>query len=67
MCHFHQRQIIQRYITKNPRLEASIKLKKIVLTLTKTNEQSFTRKLNNWYKKYEIFLNEKSINKKTNK
>jgi hypothetical protein len=27
MCHFHQKQIIQRYITKNPRLEASIKLK----------------------------------------
>lgn len=26
MCHFHQKKIVQRYITKNPKLDASIKL-----------------------------------------
>ena len=29
MCHFHQKQIITRYLTNNPKLEAGIELKKI--------------------------------------
>lgn len=29
MCHFHQRQIITRYITKRPKLEENIELKDI--------------------------------------
>jgi hypothetical protein len=29
MCIFHQKQIIQRYITKNPKLEANKELKEI--------------------------------------
>ncbi len=28
MCHFHQKQIVQRYITKNPKLQASKDLQK---------------------------------------
>jgi hypothetical protein len=28
MCHFHQKKIVDRYITKNPKLEASIELLK---------------------------------------
>ena len=35
MCHFHMQAIITRMLTKNPRLEASIRLKKIVLHLDK--------------------------------
>ena len=30
MCHFHQKQIIKRYLTNRPKLEASIELKKIL-------------------------------------
>jgi hypothetical protein len=30
MCHFHQKKIVQRYITIRPKLEASKDLKKIV-------------------------------------
>jgi hypothetical protein len=30
MCHFHQKRIVQRYITLHPKLEASQKLKKIM-------------------------------------
>ena len=37
MCHFHQRKIVDRYITKNPKLEASIELQKILTRLTKNN------------------------------
>ena len=67
MCHFHQKKIIQRYITKHPKLEASQELKKIVSTLTKTSDVKFTIKLDNWYDKYKDFLNEKTINEFTHK
>jgi hypothetical protein len=59
ICHFHQKRIIQRYITKYPKLEASQELKKIVSTLTRTSDIKFTIKLDNWYDKYKDFLNEK--------
>ncbi|WP_415407299.1 hypothetical protein ACLHDG_01875 [Sulfurovum sp. CS9] len=36
MCHFHQKMIIQRYVTRKPKLEASKDLKKIVSRLTST-------------------------------
>ena len=67
MCHFHQKKIIQRYITKHPKLEASQELKKIVSTLTKTSDIKFTIKLDNWFDKYKDFLNEKTINEVTQK
>ncbi len=51
------KRIIQRYITKHPKLEASQELKKIVSTLTKTSDVKFTIKLDNWYDKYKNFLN----------
>jgi len=53
MCQFHMKQIIQRYITMKPKLEASKDLKIIMSSLMRTNENNFTLKLNNWYKKYE--------------
>jgi len=67
MCHFHQKKIIQRYITMNPKLEASKDLKKIMTRLTQTNEKNFTEKLNNWYEKYKLFLDEKTISNTTGK
>ena len=62
MCHFHQRKIVDRYITKNPKLEASIELQKILTRLTKTTETRFKNKLLNWHTKYEDFLNEMTVN-----
>lgn len=60
MCHFHQAQIIQRYITKNPKLEASIELKKIVETLTSTNADAFSKNLAEWHETWKEFLKEKT-------
>ena len=48
MCHFHQKKIVQRYITMKPKLEASRELKKIVSRLTQTTEKKFTKKLDDW-------------------
>jgi len=38
ICHFHQKRILQRYITKHPKLQASKDLQKIMYKLTSTNE-----------------------------
>jgi len=67
MCHFHQKKIIQRYITMKPKLEASKDLKKIVSRLTQTTEKNFTLKLDEWYEEYQNFLDEKSISSTTGK
>jgi len=62
MCQFHQIMIINRYITRNPKLEASIELRQIVLTLCKSNEIDFNIKLNDWHLNWQLFLKEKTIN-----
>jgi hypothetical protein len=67
MCQYHQIKIINRYLTLNPKLEAGKELRKIVATLIHTNEKQFTNDLNNWHKKWEIFLKEKTTNLETGK
>ena len=67
MCHFHQKMIVQCYLTRKPKLEASQELKKIVVRLTTTTETRFINNLDAWYKKHEEFINEKSINSITGK
>ena len=61
MCHFHQKQIIKRYLTSKPNLEAGKELKSIVDTLVKTNQEKFEITLSEWYKKWEQFLKEKTF------
>ena len=61
MCHFHQKQIITRYLTNNPKLKAGIELKRIMTTLCQTNERDFTSAINNWYQKWSSFLKERTI------
>jgi len=67
MCQFHQVAIIRRYITKNPKLPASIELKELVSMLKMTDKESFEGGLELWHNKWESFLNERSINPKTGK
>jgi hypothetical protein len=67
MCHFHQIKIVKRYITQNPKLEASIELKKIIGRLKLTNEKNFTKLLRDWHEKYKDFLDEKSVSSTTGK
>lgn len=67
MCHFHQKQIMRRYLTNKPRLDASIELKNIVKTLANTNEELFTNQLNDWHNKWKDFLKEKTTDFETGK
>ena len=62
MCHFHQIAIVKRYLTKNPKLEASIDLLKICRKLTFLTQERFTDALNLWHLKYKSFLDEKTLN-----
>ncbi len=67
MCHFHQRKTINRYLTRNPKLEASKDLQKIMYSLTTTTQKKFTKRLNEWHEKHQTFLEEKSISRVTGK
>ena len=67
MCHFHQKQIIQRYLTLRPKLEAGIELKAIADTLVGATEKEFTGKLYCWHNKWELFLKEKTTDLITGK
>ena len=67
MCQFHQVAIIRRYITKRPKLPASIELKEIAWLITRTDKESFEGVLNDWFIKWESFLKERTTNPKTGK
>lgn len=49
MCHFHRFAIVKRYLTKNPKLEASIHLLKICRKLATATEARFDEVLTLWY------------------
>lgn len=61
MCNFHQVAIVRRYLTKNPKLQASKELWELTLMLKHTDKESFTGGLNVWYDKWKEFLNERKI------
>lgn len=67
MCQFHQVQIVLRYITRKPKLEAGQELKELMLLLTKTDEASFRHWLKLWHKKWNEFLAEKTVDDITKK
>lgn len=61
MCHFHQLQIVIRYLTLNPKLPASIELLELMRTLPHADEASFTDAFNVWLRTWHAFLQEKTI------
>jgi hypothetical protein len=65
MCQFHQVAIIRRYITKNPKLPASVELKELVAMMKLTDKESFEGGLNDWFCKWEDFLNERTTSIET--
>jgi hypothetical protein len=65
MCHFHQEQIVIKYTTLNPKLEAGKELLDLVRTLPNTDEASFTDAFNHWCRTWDTFLKERSVNPET--
>jgi hypothetical protein len=67
MCQFHQIAIITRYITRRPKVLASIELKGIMHLLTQTDKESFFGVLDQWYTKWGDYINERAVNPETGK
>lgn len=67
MCNFHQVAIIRRYLTLNPKMQASKELWRITRLLTKTCKEVFESRLQVWYIQWGKFLNEQRIDKKGKK
>lgn len=67
MCQFHQVAIVTRYLTRNPKIQASIELTEIVRKLKRTDEASFAGMLTKWEKKWSDFMKERIINLETGK
>lgn len=67
MCQFHQMQIIKRYLTQNPKLEASKELRILSLRITKASKAEFVFELEAWGVKWDLFLKERTISSKSGK
>jgi len=67
MCQFHQISIIRRYLTKQPDLQASKELLSLVKTMTHTDKEQFISMFSDWEHKWDNFLKERSLDKKTGK
>lgn len=61
ICQFHQIKRVITYLTSRPRTDAGRELRTLVLTLTKTDETTFTSALTAWHTKWESFINEKTV------
>lgn len=66
-CHFHQKQIMRRYVTKNPRLIAGIDLKEVVEMLGEISHYEFKQYFKAYINCYRNFLNEKTVDPLTGK
>jgi len=60
VCHFHQMKNVTKYLTRRPETDAGKELRAIMLTLPKSNEKEFTKRLRDWYKKWKDFVSEKT-------
>ena len=67
MCQFHQIQIVLRYLTRKPKTQAAIELKKLTLKLTKQTKIEFVDYLNSWYLHWSNYINERSKSPSTGK
>jgi len=67
MCHFHMEQIVVRYTTLFPRLQAGVELLALARALAHTDGDSFSDAFKLWCRTWEDFLKEKSIDPNTGK
>ena len=66
-CQFHQIQIVRRYVTQNPKLEAGKDLLVVVKQLPHISENNFKKLLDEYITKHRDFLNERTYNPFTEK
>ena len=66
-CQFHQVKTVVEYLTKNPQTEAGQELLKIAYLLCHTYKESFEGMLEMWHTKWDRWLKQRSLDRKTGK
>ena len=67
MCQRHQIEIIRRYLTKNPKLQAGKELYILTKNITKLSENEFITLFEQWLEKWNDFLKERTKDEITGK
>lgn len=67
MCQFHMRSIVDRYLTKNPRLRAAVALKALMGSLAMLEGAEFARKFWQWKNDWANTINRQTVDKRTGK
>lgn len=67
MCQVHQQRIVRTYLTSKPELEASQELLELTNTLANTDKHIFMGAFEQWHRKWESFLAERTVDKLTGK
>ena len=67
MCQYHMKQIVFRYLTKNPRLKAAVALEVLVMKLTKISKEDFINAYEEWKQTWSQVINKRSTSKRTGK
>lgn len=62
MCQFHQIKQVARYLTRRPQTQAAQELWTLTLTLTETDEATFTKALDTWHTTWGDYIEEKTVN-----
>lgn len=60
ICQFHQVKQVTKYLTRRPETQAGRDLRTLALTLKDSDEQTFSKKLTAWHKKWHSFINQKT-------
>jgi len=61
VCQFHQLQTMTKYLTRRPKTDAGKELRALALTLTETDEETFTKAVTAYELKWQTFLQEKTL------
>lgn len=61
MCQFHMKQIVRRYLTRNPRLMAARALKRLMENLTSLTEVTFKQEYQLWKNDWADTLGKRSL------
>ena len=63
MCQFHMYQIVERYLTKHPKMNASRDLLALCSYITFLDKRDFVNEYTTWKKKWENFINKRTTHK----
>ena len=66
-CQFHQVKTVVEYLIKNPQTEAGQELLKIACLLCHTDKESFEGMLEMWHTKWDRWLKQRTLDRKTGK